>query len=213
MEDERHNHTGPAFSLTGGKLCLDFANTAEGRVPAIRPEDERLSSYDALVAWGHQAGVLEERQAQQLLALAAAQPDEAAQVLAQAIALREAMYRLFSQVASGEAPAADDLERLNTALERGLAQARLALEGERAVWVWADTPALDRMLWPVARSAAELLTSEERERVRECAGETCSWLFMDTSRNRSRHWCDMQSCGNRAKAKRHYQRQRAGADG
>ena len=97
---------------------------------------------------------------------------------------------------------------MNAVLAPGLSQARLALKGKRVIWTWVETPALDRMLWPVARSAADLLTSEKRERVRACAGENCSWLFMDTSRNRSRQWCDMQSCGNRAKAKRYYQRRR-----
>ncbi len=196
--------------MTGGKLCLDFANTAEYRSPAIKPEDEHLTDYAALVAWGQQAGALADAQAHHLLTLAAAQPDAAARALARAIALREAIYRLFSSVARGDTLTASDLEPLNTALAEGLAQARLALAGQQVIWTWAETPALDRILWPVARSAADLLTSEERERVRECAGERCTWLFLDTSRNRSRQWCDMQSCGNRAKAKRHYQRRRAG---
>lgn len=62
------------------------------------------------------------------------------------------------------------------------------------------------MLWPVARSAAELLTSPDAQRVRECALRSCSWLFVDRSRNRRRRWCDMKTCGNRAKARRHYRR-------
>jgi predicted RNA-binding Zn ribbon-like protein len=69
---------------------------------------------------------------------------------------------------------------------------------------------MDQMLWPVARSAAELLTSERAGRVRECASETCSWLFLDGSRNGRRKWCDMASCGNRAKARRYYARHRTG---
>jgi predicted RNA-binding Zn ribbon-like protein len=64
------------------------------------------------------------------------------------------------------------------------------------------------MLWPVARSAAELLSSESVDRVRECASSTCTWLFIDDSRNRRRRWCDMASCGNRAKARRYYERHR-----
>ncbi|HEY7127964.1 MAG TPA: ABATE domain-containing protein [Ktedonobacterales bacterium] len=212
MEDEQHNHTEHDFSLTGGKLCLDFANTAEYRAPASKPEVDHFTRYDALVAWGQQAGVLEEGQARQLLALAEAQPQKAEQVLARAIVLREAIYRVFSDIAGGDAPDADDLGDINAALAPGLAQARLALEGEQVVWSWAEAPALDRVLWPVARSAADLLTCEERERVRECAGDNCSWLFMDTSRNRSRQWCDMQSCGNRAKAKRHYHKHRANSE-
>src|ERR671930_579256 len=65
----------------------------------------------------------------------------------------------------------------------------------------------DDVLAPVVWSAAELLTSGPLERVRECPGDdTCGWLFLDTSRNGSRRWCDMRTCGNRAKARRYYRR-------
>jgi predicted RNA-binding Zn ribbon-like protein len=68
------------------------------------------------------------------------------------------------------------------------------------------------MLWPVARSAADLLTSQEQSRVRECAASDCGWLFLDLSRNRSRRWCDMETCGNRTKARRHYARSKQEQD-
>ena len=73
-------------------------------------------------------------------------------------------------------------------------------------WAWrADD--LDSMLWPVILAAADILTDDdERGRVRVCQGEDCAWLFLDRSRRRDRRWCDMSSCGNRAKAKRHYAR-------
>jgi predicted RNA-binding Zn ribbon-like protein len=57
----------------------------------------------------------------------------------------------------------------------------------------------------VARSAAELLQSEELGRVRRCDGEDCRWLFLDTSRSRNRRWCDMADCGNTAKVRRYRQ--------
>ena len=71
-----------------------------------------------------------------------------------------------------------------------------------------DEDALECMLCPVVRDAADLLTSRELERVGRCADERCGWLFVDTSRNRSRRWCSMESCGNRAKARRHYRKSR-----
>jgi predicted RNA-binding Zn ribbon-like protein len=67
--------------------------------------------------------------------------------------------------------------------------------------------------WWVARSAAELLTSKELTSVRECAGYDCGRLFMDGTKNRSRRWCDMASCGNRAKGRRHYERRKAAPRG
>jgi predicted RNA-binding Zn ribbon-like protein len=77
-------------------------------------------------------------------------------------------------------------------------------------WGWASEPLrLGAPLWPVARSAADLLTSSELAALRLCASDTCAWLFLDTSRNGSRRWCSMRTCGNRAKARRHHARVRA----
>ena len=75
-------------------------------------------------------------------------------------------------------------------------------EAEGYAFIWPGTDDLARPLWPLALSAGDLLTSADRERVKECAADNCSWLFLDMSRNRSRRWCDMAVCGNRAKARR-----------
>jgi len=83
--------------------------------------------------------------------------------------------------------------------------------GTGFVWSWdADTPELDRPLWPIVRSAAELLTSPERELVKRCASDTCLWLFLDRTKNHARRWCDMKVCGNRAKVRRHRRRATSG---
>ncbi|MFN8485881.1 MAG: ABATE domain-containing protein [Anaerolineae bacterium] len=202
----------PLFSLIGGELCLDFTNTASGRDrndPHSPRTNESLKSYAHLLAWSEQAGALTAPVAAALRSAAARRPADAATVLAHAIALREAMYRVFSADAAGAAPNAADLATLNEALGAALANARLVATDAGFVWGWADTEeALDRMLWPVARSAAELLTSARVARVHECEGDTCTWLFVDTSKNHSRRWCDMKDCGNRAKARRHYHRAR-----
>ena len=96
---------------------------------------------------------------------------------------------------------------LNAVLAQALAQLRVVNTGEVFAWDWAgDDPTLDRMLWPIAQSAADLLTSDELGSVKQCSG--CSWLFVDRSRNHSRRWCDMRVCGNRAKARRYYERHR-----
>ncbi len=93
-----------------------------------------------------------------------------------------------------------------------LARLRLVPGPDGLGWDWAaDDRALDGVIWSVAHSAAELLTSERLDRVRECAESRCGWLFLDASRNRSRQWCDMKVCGNRAKARRHHARKKATA--
>jgi predicted RNA-binding Zn ribbon-like protein len=103
-----------------------------------------------------------------------------------------------------------DLRTLNRAIGRAMSHAGLTPSRGRFEWSWPEAPLdLDRVSWWVARSAAELLTSPDLTFVRECAGYDCGWLFMDTTKNRSRRWCNMSTCGNRAKGRRHYERRRA----
>ncbi len=194
------------FELAGGALCLDFANTLEHRLGGGR---ESLRSYSDLLAFGVQTGSLAAADAEGLARRARRRPGPAAGALDRAIAAREDLYRIFSALAAGARPAPAELRGLNRALPAALARLRLVADGERIGWTWSGpADAFDRPLWPVLRSAAELLTSDDRERVRECDSRTCSWLFLDCSRNRSRRWCDMKTCGNRAKARRHYRRRR-----
>jgi predicted RNA-binding Zn ribbon-like protein len=196
------------FELVGGRLSLDFVNTFDGSRDTGNGR-EKLTSYADLVSWSRQAGVITEGEAKSLLREAARRPREAAEVLEQAIALRETIYRIFRAVIRGRSPDKADLATLNAALSRALAQSQVVRQGEGFVWDWSrDDDAMDRLLWPVVRSAAELLTSEELTRARECGGDECTWLFMDTSKNRSRRWCDMKGCGNRAKSRRHYERRK-----
>lgn len=188
------------FELSGGTLCLDFANTVDHR-PTDRARD-LLETYADLAAWSRQAGILPPREERALVGRARRAPDEALEVLARARFLREALFVIFSR---GTRSAVDDLRRALPTVYR-----RPALRSDSGYeLVWEDDPkALDRMLGPVLRSAVELLTSKEVDRVRVCGADDCDWLFLDESRSRSRQWCDMAVCGNRAKARRFYQRQR-----
>ena len=197
----------PVFELSGGRPALDFANTVDNR-PTSRRKD-LLRDYGDLAAWARQAGVVPEAGERALLAEAARRPAAAARALARAVALREALYRAFSKLSAGGAPAAADLALLESEARLGAARGRLAREAGRYAWKSA-APArdLDRVLWTVVRDAVELLTSDRLALVRECAAIDCGWLFTDESRNRSRVWCDMAVCGNRAKARRHYAKSR-----
>ncbi|MCZ6906331.1 MAG: ABATE domain-containing protein [Deltaproteobacteria bacterium] len=197
------------FEFTGGWLCLDFANTVSKR-PTYHPQD-RLTSFPRLVAWSHQAHIVSDREAQRLIRAGICQSEAAAEVLERAIGLREVIYRIFSAIAAGRQPVVVDLSKLNVCLAEAMVMARIVSTPNGYAWGWQDTEdALDRTLWPVARSAADLLASDGLVAVRDCVGRTCRWLFMDNSRNQSRRWCDMKVCGNRAKAHWHYERTKAG---
>ena len=202
----KKNQKPPASQLLGGALCLDFANTV-GNHKAGEPS-EHLAGYADWVVWGQHAGALTPTQARRLLAESARHPTEAKQVFKRAAELREVIYRIFAAIAENASPGSADLDRLNQALARGLAHARIITTPAGFQWDWTEENALDRLEWLVARSAADLLTSGNLDRVRQCGDAECGWLFVDTSRNRSRRWCDMNDCGNRAKARRHYRRLR-----
>jgi predicted RNA-binding Zn ribbon-like protein len=197
----------PEFQFVGGRLCLDFANTLGGT--RAHPK-EKLLSYQHLVAWGRQAGILTDQEAGDLGEESRRRPEDAAKTLGHAIEIRETIFRIFTSLAGGGAPEHADLAQLNDALSRALAHLRVSKPSTGFVWEWApDREALDRVLWPVVQSAADVLHSGEVARVGRCGGKDCDWLFLDMSRNHSRRWCDMRDCGNRAKARRHYERMKA----
>ena len=191
------------LNLAEQRLCLEFGNTADWH--ASEQPAEQLNSYADLASWAQQVGLLTAEQAHRLNETAARQPAEAAIVLERAIELREAIYRTFSAIAHGRPAHAADVTLLNAWLSESTGRLQLEQTAAGFAWRWGgNEAALERMLWPVARSAAELLVSEDLDQVKECADDRgCGWLFLDTSRNQSRRWCSMESCGNRAKVRRH----------
>ena len=200
--------TSKGFEFNSGRLCLDFANTVRARPLSDRIES--ISTYADLLAWARQSTILTPGEAASVGEKAHQQPGAAADALAQTLCLREAIYGLFSALAAGLLPPAPDLRTLNRAIGRAMSRAGVARSSRGGFeWGWPEsTLGLDRIAWWVARSAAELLTSSDLTGVRECAGYDCGWLFMDGTKNRSRRWCDMSTCGNRAKGRRHYERSR-----
>jgi predicted RNA-binding Zn ribbon-like protein len=190
------------FEFLGGSLCLDFANTLDRR--GTTHPTELLKHYSDLVSWGRQAGVLTDDDVLRLKRCESRNPDEAALTLNRAISFREAIYRIYSDVALQRPPEEADITALNYMLSLDLSRMQLIYREDGFERTREDkSEALDRMLWPVARSAADLLVSKDLGRVRLCEESRCRWLFLDTSRNRSRRWCDMKTCGNRTKARQH----------
>jgi predicted RNA-binding Zn ribbon-like protein len=188
------------------RVCLDFANSTPFH---HNLSEDYLRTYADLLSWSLNVEMLTEGEAEHLWDIASRQPAKAEAVLKQAITLREAIYRILSDVTHDPTPRAADLDILNGALAAGMAHMRLTPIGDGYGWEWVGGENdLARMLWPVAWSTSQLLLSGDLKYIRECDGHDCDWLFLDTSRNHSRRWCDMKTCGNRAKARRHYERAR-----
>ena len=203
---------GPAaspFNLNAGQLCLDFANTVRSR--PLNERIEMIRSYEDLLSWARQATILTPGEAALLTEAARRHPRTATEALKQALALREAIYGVFSARAAGLPAPAADLRTVNRAIGRAMTHAGVVPSARGGYeWSWPDSPpGLDRVAWWVARAAAELMTSGNLTSVRECAGYDCGWLFLDGTKNGSRRWCDMATCGNRAKGRRHYERRRS----
>jgi predicted RNA-binding Zn ribbon-like protein len=190
--------------------CLAYANTLSWRGRAAPLEE--LRDVGDLVRWVAGSAGLGPEVVGAWESWARPHPAAGAALFAEAIALREAIYRIFRALACGEAIPDPDLAALNRALAAAPPRRRLAPRA--AGYGWQIGPAKNSaptLLAPVLWSAGDLLASDRRRRVRLCANAQCLWLFLDESKAGTRRWCDMASCGNRAKARRHYQRTRPGA--
>ena len=192
----------------GGSLALDFANTLGGTHTA--PSHEHIVEYPDLVEFCRLAGTLSPSQGRRLIEEAGRQPARAVGVLRRAIALREAIWRVFDAYAKNERAEPTDLATIHEEELAALRHARFQPSASEVDYAWSDELVLDRPIWAIARSAADLRRSkDDLGRVRECGSDTCEWLFIDRSRNHTRRWCDMNDCGNTAKVRRYRQRSRA----
>lgn len=182
-------------------LSIDFANTLYWR--GSDPPTETFGTMDDLLSWCRdQAGV-----PAGLAEACRARGEEVGEpaMLARALALREALYRLFHAQAEQREPQADDLALLGGFLAEAAPRVALArIDGGYAWRIGEGRATLAGLLSPVLWSAIDLLGGARLAKVKRCANDACQWLFIDDSKNGSRRWCSMSSCGNRAKAYRHY---------
>jgi predicted RNA-binding Zn ribbon-like protein len=197
----------PGFELVGGHLALDFVNTVDWRGDAARRQ-ELLTRFEDLVVWAKRARLLTPATARAVTSAARQDERHAALTLGRARRLRETLARVLAAAGRDSAPADRDVRLLNAFLAAALRRRRLEVRGTIWSWTRGVDEGFDWLLWPIVLAAAELLTSDDRTQIHECAGAGCGWLFLDTSRNRRRRWCTMRGCGNRAKASRFYARAR-----
>ncbi len=197
------------FDLTAGHTALDFSNTVGGS--RARPT-EHIHRYADLLEWSRQAGLVDDATRRRLVRAAERRPQEAAKALRRALELREAIFRAFDARAAGKREPEDAIAILDREARAAATHRALRRTDTGVAQRWDEEGEnLDRPLWPIAAAAADLLLAPDTPVIKECASETCDWLFVDRSRNRSRRWCDMNDCGNRAKARRFYARKRSAA--
>jgi predicted RNA-binding Zn ribbon-like protein len=195
-----HRHV---FDFLGGRVAIDFVNTVGGK-RMVAPV-ERLNDYIDLLSWAEQIGVTTAARTKALRRVAREHPHKAETAFARAIELREALFRIFGAIATHERAASADLALFNRELADAFSHLRVAESSDGFAWSFCEEDALVSVLWPVTRSAADVLMKDDPARVRMCeAPDGCGWLFYDETRNRTRRWCSMKDCGNRAKARRHY---------
>jgi predicted RNA-binding Zn ribbon-like protein len=198
-----------SLRLDGGHLALDFVNTLGGshELP-LEPHDEFLRSYGDLLAWSVRTGMLDVAAAEGLSRVAEEDPGSAERVLGEAIEQREEAYAVLRALAESRTPPAEALAGVEEKARWALAEGRLApYEDGSYRWRWEHGDDLRSSLRPLAHATVELLRDGPLDRLKRCGG--CRWLFLDASRNRSRHWCSMEECGKHAKMRRYVERRRA----
>lgn len=190
------------LSLDGGVLCLNFINTVHDRT--VKEPFEYLSTYSCLVNWAAKVEILS-TSGQKLKSVAKDNKKKAGRALGVCIKAREVLYHLFWAIAKDESPDEKTQAAFNDLLEKVMSQLKIRIDVELEVsHEWKDKTALIYPLYPILKSAYDLLTSGKLDRVKECGA--CGWLFLDQSKNKSRKWCSMESCGSNVKAKRYYHR-------
>ncbi|MEP6988208.1 MAG: ABATE domain-containing protein [Chloroflexota bacterium] len=191
------------YKVIGGELCLDFANTVSWR--GTERAHDWLYNFAHFGAWGELVGQITEQEQADLMNVAEQQHNQAQRVLQKAVVLREAINTIFSDLRYGKPLPQPELAILNAYLPEALGHLQVGVHDNEVLWVWSqDGIELERILWPVLWSAANLLMSERIVKLRTC--EACAWLYLDTTKNHSRRWCTMEDCGNRAKVRRFRQR-------
>jgi predicted RNA-binding Zn ribbon-like protein len=205
----------PLFELSGGHPALDFVNSLDDRFDEDGPV-ELLADYGDLLRFAEQTSLLDPRQVRQLGS--SVSPDAAARALRGARELREAMAAAFYGGVDGHRPPPADIRTLERHFHAASAHQELRWKpptenssGRSEMgWDWGRFELHPELpVWIVSQTAAQLMMSDAMDRVRACGVQTCRWLFLDTSKNHTRRWCNMKVCGNRMKARR-FQARREG---
>ncbi len=191
------------FKLHAGHPALELVNTLDLRFSAQALD--LIPTYKDLLRFAIQLDLLTAEQARKLGR--SVDEKEAQRVLASTVELREALAAVFyGRMEGGKVPAAQ-MHILEQQFHAAAVHRRLLAGDAHLEWSWSGVERQAEIpLWMLAQAAADLLVSSDAELVKDCGDPTCRWLFLDVSKNHTRRWCDMKTCGNRMKARRHHAR-------
>ena len=190
-----------SLDLIADDLALDFANTESGR--GFPSHENHLREAEHVAQWLKHAKALPAEDADWLKGEVSQRADLAADLMTQAIALRESIHDIGAALGRRAKPPAASLADLSAVHARCVAKASLAPGVLSCRWRWSVRAApVEAALGPIALAAVKLFTEGDFHRIRECGGHACGWLFYDRSKNNRRRWCEMEVCGNRAKQRR-----------
>lgn len=191
------------LQMVGGCLAFDFVNTVNTRKPTA--EFDYLATFEDLLAWSEKAGSLGGVKSEALREYAAQKPGDASAALRDVMEAREMLYELFSALAAGDHPGAAVTNAFNQRLSDAFQNIHVKFgPAGTEIHFGNEVISLNEPLLPVLKSAFDVLTHEDFTRIKECP--RCGWLFLDSSKNGKRKWCDMNVCGSREKSLEYYYR-------
>jgi predicted RNA-binding Zn ribbon-like protein len=189
--------------MIGGNLSIDFAN----HMLRLDHYSSVRDQYTIVLSWLEHTGLISNDQSQGYFLLMDNEQELVRTFLQKVILLRDTVYNIFLAVTRRKSPRQEEVEALNEYVKDCYGHLMITDTANGFEWRWEEVRTVEDCLRPIVRSAAELLTSDLLSRVRLCPGESCGWLFLDTTKNRSRKWCDMKDCGNVVKARNYRKRQ------
>ncbi len=193
------------LQLDSGRHCFNFTNTVHSRTE--EGIFDYLKTYDDLIEWMEKVNLLSKARLKILKDFVSERPKEAEKKLLQIKNKRELLYQTFSSIIHNKNIDKTLVTQFNETLSEALSNLAFDITKNRIELGWKNEGVnLLEPLWVIFKDAFDILTSVPKKRIKECG--SCGWLFLDNSKNNSRVWCSMQTCGSSDKAKRYYYRKK-----
>lgn len=198
------------WKFVAGNLSLEFINTVGGRIIDNSGQhkilNDKLVSFDSLIDWACSINVISQSHRRKIITETS--EIDASNFFKKAIELREMLYRIFHHIIISKSPDQMDLLAFSQELSNLYSNTQIKYRSNSFELDLGLQSSPEFILYSIILSAREVLFSAKLDRVKECPGDNCGWLFLDTSRNGKRTWCDMKDCGNLAKVRRYRARQK-----